>query len=113
MTEAQRVWSDAKRRLTSAVISLGFPAELSDLLAKELKSPNAIDRMTNYLNHVRPHSMEMIVDEMLAISSMTETWRKKKEAEEAQAGISAWYNSEARDLLYREEDLYSDSADCS
>ena len=47
--------------------------------------------------------MEIIADEMLAISSMVETWREKKEAEQAQAGISAWYNSEARDRLYTEE----------
>lgn len=81
----------------------GFPPELSDLLAKELKSPKAIDRMTSWLYHVRPRSVEMIVDEMLAISAMVDTWREKKESEEAQAGISAWYNSEARDRLSRED----------
>lgn len=46
MTESQMIWAEAKRRLTAAVISLSFPAELADLLAKELKSPNAMDRMT-------------------------------------------------------------------
>ena len=103
MTEAQRIWSDGKRRLTDAVTSLGYPEDLSDLLAKELKSPKAIDRMTSYLYHVRPHSMEMIVDEMLAISAAVDSWREKKEAEDAQAGISAWYSSKAREQLYREE----------
>ena len=104
MTESQMIWAEAKRRLTAAVISLSFPAELADLLAKELKSPNAMDRMTSWLYRVHPRSMELIADEMLAISSMVETWREKKEAEAAQAGVSAWYNSEVRDRLYREED---------
>ena len=103
MTDAREIWSEAKRNLTAAVTSLGFPAELSDLLAKELGSPRAIDRMTSYLYHVRPKAMEIIADEMLAISSMAETWREKKESEEAQAAVSAWYRSEARDRLYREE----------
>ena len=52
--------------------------------------------MTAYLYHARPGSIETIVDEMLAITSEIEAWREKKESREAQAGYSAWLNSEAR-----------------
>ena len=56
----------------------------------------AIDRMTAYLYQARPGSIETIVDEMLAITSEIEAWREKKESLEAQAGYSAWLNSETR-----------------
>ena len=38
----------------------------------------------------------MVVDEMLAICSDVEAWRKKKESEEAQWGYTRWLNSETR-----------------
>ena len=46
----------------------------------------------------------MIVDETLAISAEIETWRKKKESREAQAGYSAWLNSKARMELQDEDE---------
>ena len=52
--------------------------------------------MTAYLYQARPGSIETIVDEMLAITSEIEAWREKKESLEAQAGYSAWLNSETR-----------------
>ncbi|MDO5434866.1 MAG: hypothetical protein Q4G19_00690 [Clostridia bacterium] len=96
MTENQRRWAAARDRLASAVMSLGYPDEFAELLANQLGSPKAIDRMTGYLVQARPRSVEMIVDEMLAISAETAAWREKKEAEEAQAGYSAWLNSDLR-----------------
>ena len=74
-----------------------MPAESQYMnVAGQLKSPKAIDRMTAYLYQARPGSIETIVDEMLAITSEIEAWRKKKESLEAQAGYSAWLNSETR-----------------
>ena len=96
MTENQRRWALARDELADAVVYLGYPEELADLLAKQLGSPKAIDRMTDWLYHVRPHSVEMVVDEMLAICSDIEAWKKKKESQEAQWGYSRWLNSDER-----------------
>ena len=89
-------WSMAKADLCREVRSLGFPVEFADLLAKELGSPRAMDRMTSYLRQAHPRTMEMIIDEMLAICADAEAWREKKESQRAQAGYSAWLNSEER-----------------
>ena len=83
-------WSMAKGDLCREVLSLGFPREFADLLAKELGSPRAIGRMTAYLRSAKPHSVEMIVDEMLAIASEAESWRQRKESQEAQASYNEW-----------------------
>ena len=85
-------WSMAKSDLCREVLSLGFPGEFGDLLAKELGSPRAIARMTSYLRCTKPHSVEMIVDEMLAIRSEADRWREIKESQEAQAAYTAWLN---------------------
>ncbi len=87
-------WSLAKADLCRAVQALGFPAEFGDLLAGELGSPRSMSRMTAYLRSVRPRTVEAIVDEMLAIASEAETWRQRKESQEAQASYNEW-------LLYR------------
>ena len=92
----QRMWAQARNRLAGTITSLGFPEEFADLLAKQLGSPKAIDRMTDWLYHVRPRSVEMVVDEMLAICSDIEAWKKKKESQEAQWGYTRWLNSETR-----------------
>ena len=95
-TPNQRQWAQARDRLAGTITSLGFPEEFAALLAEQLGSPRSIDRMTDWLYHVRPHSVEMVVDEMLAICSDVEAWRKKKESEEAQWGYTRWLNSETR-----------------
>ena len=92
----RRPWSIAKARLTDSVTALGYPEELADVMAKQLGSPAAMDRMSAYLERVQPRSMEMLVDEMLAICADAESWRKKKESREAQAGYNAWLNSDTR-----------------
>lgn len=90
MTSNQRIWSQARDQLASALSSLGYPEELADLFAKQLGSPKAIDRMTSYVLQARPKTMETLVDEMLAIQADIDAWRKKKESQEAQAGYNAW-----------------------
>ena len=92
MTPTQVQWAQARVRLIAAATALGFSAELAGLMAKQLKSPKAIDRMTSYIRQARPRTEEMLVDEMLAICAEIETWREKKESQEAQARYSAWLN---------------------
>ena len=96
MTPNQRIWALARNRLAASVATLGYPEEFADLLAKQLKSPKAIDRMASWMDQARPNSMELIVDEMLAICAEIDAWREKKESQEAQAGYSSWLNSAAR-----------------
>ena len=96
MTPNQREWAWSRDRLAKAVSVLGYPEEFADLLAKQLGSPKAIDRMTSYVYQAKPSSVEMIIDEMLAIRAEIDAWREKKENQEAQAGYNAWLNSAAR-----------------
>lgn len=96
MKSNQRIWAFSRDQLAKAVVSLGYPAEFADLLARQLGSPKAIDRMTSYLYQARPGSVEMIVDEMLSICAEIDAWREKKESREAQSGYFAWLNSEER-----------------
>ena len=96
MTQNQQIWALARNRLAAAVALLGYPEEFAGLLAGQLKSPKAIDRMTAYLVQAKPASVEMIVDEMLAICADMDAWREKKESLEAQAEYNLWLNSEER-----------------
>ena len=38
MTENQRIWAQSRNELVQAVTSLGYPAELAELMDRELKS---------------------------------------------------------------------------
>lgn len=96
MTSNQQIWRQAKNDLAAALASLGYPESLADLLARQLGSPRAMERMTAYLYQAQPRTLETIVDEMLAICADMESWRVRKESREAQAGYSAWLNSETR-----------------
>ena len=69
----------------TAIRSLGFPDELGEAIVKNLGSPKAMDRMTSYLDNVKPTTPELVVDEMLAIRSEIEAWRAKKDSEDANA----------------------------
>ena len=89
-------WVQSRNRLAAAAAALGYPEELADLLARQLGSPSAIDRMTSYLDRAHPGSMEMIADEMLAICSEIQAWRERKESREAQEEYNAWLDSEIR-----------------
>ena len=96
MTQNQRQWALSRDGLAKAVASMGYPEDFADLLAKQLGSPKAIDRMASYLRQARPASIEMIIDEMLAIRAEIDAWREKKENRAAQAGYNAWLNSPDR-----------------
>ena len=96
MTPNQRIWAFSRDQLAKAAASLGYPEELADLLAKQLKSPRAIDRMTTYLYQAHPKCLETIVDEMLAICAEMDAWRERKESRDAQESYNAWLNSKTR-----------------
>ena len=55
------------------------------MIAKQLGSPKAIDRMAAYLDYEKPDDIQIIVDEMLVIRSEIDIWREKKDSEEANA----------------------------
>lgn len=40
-------WTEAKNRLIQAVAFLGFPQEFGEVMARQLGSPKAIDRMVS------------------------------------------------------------------
>ena len=82
-------WAEAKNRLIKAVSSLGFPQEFGEVMARQLGSPKAIDRMTSYVYQAKPRTEEMLVDEMLAICAEIDEWRRKKAGREAQASYTA------------------------
>ena len=90
MTPNQYLWAQARDRLVAAVIGIGFSAELAELMARQLKSPKAIDRMTSYVHQAHPRTEEMLVDEMLAICAEIEPRRQKKESQETQAHYNSW-----------------------
>lgn len=83
MTVKQQEWIRAREELKASLSMLGFPAELGDEIAKNLGSPKAMRRMTAYLDMEKPERIETVVDEMLAIRTEIEAWRRKKASEEA------------------------------
>ena len=80
----------ARDRLAAALQAQGYPAELGEMMAKQLRTPKTIDRMTSYVQHGYARSMEMLADEMLAICADADAWRKKKESQDAQAKYNTY-----------------------
>lgn len=94
MTPEQKMWIMSRDRLTDTMEQLGFSKELGNMLAKQLGSPKAIDRMNAYLIYEKPSTEELVVDEMLAICAEIDAWKKKKAAEEANARYNEIINTE-------------------
>ena len=86
--DSRILWEQSRDALVSIIVSLGFPAELGEMIARHLGSPKAIDRMTAYLQYERPEDDRIVVDEMLAISDEIEAWREKKESRESNAAYN-------------------------
>ena len=97
MADGRKEWSSARDDLVLSLKRLGFPSDLGEALARQIGSPKGIIRMSTYLDNESPTDIETIVDEALAIRCDIDTWRKKKEAEEANAGITAMLNSDWMD----------------
>ncbi len=93
----QREWVRTKDELIDTITDLGFPAELGNEIVKNLGSPKAMRRMISYLQNVKPKSIELVVDEMLAIRSEILAWKEKKASEEA----NARYNEYLRTALFK------------
>jgi len=96
MTPNQKMWAFSRDQLANSISSLSYPKEFADLLAKQLGSPKAIDRLASYIWQAHPDSVEMIVDEMVAIQEEIAAWREKKEYREAHERYNTWLNSEER-----------------
>ena len=90
--DGKREWENARSSLVKSITDLGFPQELGDEIARQLGSPKAMERMRAYLYNVRPQSVELVVDEMLAIMSDIERWKDKKMSEEANAAYNEVLN---------------------
>ncbi len=93
MTADRTEWIRARNELVKAIKDLGFPEELGNEIAKNLGSPKAMQRMCAYLYYVKPKKPELVVDEMLAIKGEIETWRERKESEEANAAYNEYLNN--------------------
>lgn len=87
-------WIHARERLREALTELGHPGEFADVMAKQLGSPKAIDRMTAYLHHVRPRNIEEVIDEMLAICSEIDAWKQRKASQQANMKYTEYLNSD-------------------
>ena len=85
MNYEQREWARTRDELVKSIMELGFPEELGSEIAKNLGSSKAMQRMMGYLYNVKPRSVELVVDEMLAIKSDIDRWKEKKASEEANA----------------------------
>ena len=103
MTSDQREWNSTRNELVDAVVSLGFPKELGDAMAKNLGSPKAMRRMIAYLYNEKPKTAEIAADEMIAICSEIAAWKAKKMSEEANARYNDMLNY---GLGYPEEEDY-------
>jgi len=84
----REIWMHSRSELLKTVTDLGFPEELGNAVVKNLGSPKAMDRMTVYLKNVKPKTVELVLDEMLAIMSEIEAWREKKSSQEANAAYN-------------------------
>ena len=93
LTDHKSEWASTKERLVNEIAGLGMPGELGELIAKQLGSPKAMNRMISYLRYVRPHSEEEIADEMLAIMSDVDRWKDKKASIKANARYNEWRNT--------------------
>lgn len=80
MTKTEQLKEDIIRLVTKK----GYPAELGLLMAAQLGTEYAMNRMVSYLSHVTPGSAEEMVDEMLAICADRDFFVEKKKAEHYQ-----------------------------
>lgn len=78
--------------LIAAIVEMGYPEEFGLVLAGELRSDNAIRRMTGYLRNSEFQSPEEIADEMLAICEQRDRWIERKKSEWAEARMTEFYN---------------------
>ena len=88
---------DAYEELQAAVAVCGYPLDLADVLANELRGEKSMRRMAAYLRAARPKAMEEIADEMIAIIEQRDAWVRKKLSERAQSSFNEFMNREDED----------------
>lgn len=87
--------SDKSKDVYNALKEKGFPDDLCREIAyKHMNTDYTATRMLAYLYRITEPSVEMIVDEMLAILEDRNRFIKKHEMERAQAVINQIYNEE-------------------
>ena len=106
-------WTEAKNRLIKAVSFLGFPQEFGEVMARQLGSPKAIDRMTSYVYQAKPRTEEMLVDEMLAICEEITLGGKRKPAGKLRKSIIPISFTDGRILTNRNWQKASDGVRCN
>lgn len=85
--------SERSKEVYQALIEKGFPEELCcEIAYKYMNTDYTATRMLGYLYRITDPSVEMVVDEMLAILDDRERFRKKHEMEEAQSAINRLYD---------------------
>lgn len=85
--------SERSQEVYQALTEKGFPEELCREIAyKYMNTDYTATRMLGYLYRMTDPSVELVIDEMLAILDDRERFRKKHEMEEAQAAINRLYD---------------------
>lgn len=85
--------AEKSKDVYEALLSKGFPDELCREIAyKYMNTDYTATRMLGYLYRITDPSVEMVVDEMLAILEDRNRFMKKHEMEQAQAAINKIYN---------------------
>ena len=72
-----------KEQLIQILQRYGYPREFGTVIAAELRTEKAMNRMISYLLQGKPSSAEEIADEMIAIEEVRQRWIQKKTAEYA------------------------------
>ena len=80
--------------LYKVLLTKGYPKELcAEIAYKNLNTDYTATRMLGYLYRYTEPRMEDVIDEMIAILSDREEFRKKKEMERTQAAINEIYRN--------------------
>ena len=80
--------------LYKVLLTKGYPKELcAEIAYKNLNTDYTATRMLVYLYRYTEPRMEDVIDEMIAILSDREEFRKKKEMERTQAAINEIYRN--------------------
>ena len=93
MADDSKVTVEKSKDVYKVLQEKGFPDELCREIAyKYMNTDYTATRMLGYLYRVTEPSVEMVVDEMLAILEDRNRLMKKHEMEQAQAAINKFYN---------------------
>lgn len=75
----------AENKVCEVLLKKGYPTHFCELIGNECRTPFMEKKMLGYLYQCKKPSMESIVDEMLALQSVRETFVKKKIMENSQS----------------------------